>query len=94
MKVIRLFPAAVLATAIAAGASVNELSDKKALTLDGARKVIAGAGAQAKCNQFPCSQFQSASVAIRPSSTSETRVSRADTRRRELLYARGNVRMS
>jgi uncharacterized protein GlcG (DUF336 family)/mannose-6-phosphate isomerase-like protein (cupin superfamily) len=51
MKLTRLFPAAVLAAALAAGANVNEFSDKKTLTLDGARKVIAVASAQAKRNK-------------------------------------------
>lgn len=51
MKMTRLLSSALLAVTIAAGASINELSDKRALTLDGARKVIAGACAQARRNK-------------------------------------------
>jgi len=51
MKTTQLFLAASLAVTLASGASVNDLSEKKVLTLDGARKVIAGAAAQAKHNQ-------------------------------------------
>jgi uncharacterized protein GlcG (DUF336 family)/mannose-6-phosphate isomerase-like protein (cupin superfamily) len=51
MRLIQLFPAAMLAVQLATGASLNELSDKKALTLDGAHKVIAGATAQAARNK-------------------------------------------
>jgi glc operon protein GlcG len=51
MKFIRLFLAGIFTTALSLGATLNELSDKKALTLDGAQKVIAGATAQAARNK-------------------------------------------
>src|SRR3954454_12997106 len=51
MKFIRLFLAGIFTTALSLGATLNEFSDKKALTLDGAQKVIAGATAQAARNK-------------------------------------------
>lgn len=51
MKTGHMFLAAALAVVNASGASVTDLSEKKVLTLDGARKVIAGAAAQARVNQ-------------------------------------------
>ena len=51
MKTTQLLLAASMAATLASGASIGDLAEKKVLTLDGARRVIAGAAAQAKRNR-------------------------------------------
>ena len=51
MKTTHLSLAVLLAATLASGANVGDLSEKKVLTIEGARRVIAGAVTQARRNQ-------------------------------------------